>query len=79
MLEGEGGQLFFVGAPAHFGRGRPLFPEALDAPGIDELVHLFGLIRDLRVALAAMNDLDAELVGQVVKVLRLGVVSDLLR
>ena len=79
MLEGEGGQLFFMRAPAHLGRGRPLLAEALHAPGIDELVHLFGLIGDLRVALAAMNHLDAELLGQVVKVPRLGVVSDLLR
>ena len=79
MLESEGGQLFFMGAPAHLGRGRPLLPEALHAPGIDELVHLFGLIGDLRVALAAVNDLDAELLGQVVKVPRLGVVSDPLR
>src|SRR5271165_2796841 len=74
----RGGQLFFMSAPAHLGRGRPLLPEALNAPGIDELVHLFGLVCDLRVALAAMNDLDTELVGQVVKVPRLGVVSDLL-
>ena len=79
VLEGKGGQLFFMGAPAHLSRGRPLFAEALDAPGVDELVHLFGLIGDLRVALAAMNDLDAELVGQVVELLRLGVVRDLLR
>ena len=68
-----------MGAPAHLGGGCPLFAEALHAPGIDELVHLFGLIRDLRVALAAVNDLDAELLGQVVKVLRLGVVGDRLR
>src|SRR5215813_15073897 len=68
-----------MGAPAHLSRGCPLFAEALDAPGIDEFVHLFGLIRDLRVALAAMNDLDAELVSQVVEFLRLGVVCDLLR
>ena len=60
-------------------RGCPLFAEALDAPGVDELVHPFGLISDLRVSLAAMNDLDAELVGQVVELLRLGVVRDLLR
>ena len=78
MLEGEGGQLFFMGAPAHLGRGRSLLPESLNAPGIDELVHLFGLVCDLRVALAAMNDLDAELMGKVVEVPRLGVVSDLL-
>ena len=74
----RGGQLFFMGAPTHLGRGRPLLPEALNAPGIDELVHLFGLVCDLRVTLAAMNDLDAELMRQVVKVPRPGVVSDLL-
>ena len=68
-----------MGAPAHLGRGRPLFAEALDAPGVDELVYLFGLIGDLRVALAAMNDLDAELVGQMVELLGLRVVSDFLR
>jgi hypothetical protein len=79
MLVGIGGQLFFMGAPAHLGRGRSFFAEALNAPGIDELVHLFGLVGDLRVALAAMNDLDAELLGQVVKVPRLGVVRDSLR
>ena len=79
MLVGEGGQFFFMGAPAHLGRGRSLLAEALDAPGVDELVHLFGLVGDLRVALAAVNHLDAELVGQVVEVPRLGVVSDLLR
>src|SRR5262245_9804542 len=67
-----------MGAPAHLSRGCPLFAEALDAPGVDELVHLFGLRRDLRVALAAMNDLDAELVGQVVELLRLGMVRLLL-
>src|SRR5215510_12882680 len=68
-----------MGAPAHLSRGCPLFAEALDAPGVDELIHLFGLISDLRVALAAMNDLDTELVGQVVEFLRLGMVSNLLR
>ena len=68
-----------MSAPTHLGRSRSLFAEAFHAPRIDELVHLLGLVRDLRVALAAMNDLDAELLGQVVEVLRLGVVSDLLR
>src|SRR4029450_12040160 len=68
-----------MGALAHLSRGCPLFAEALDTPGVDELVHLFGLNRDLRVTLAAMNDLDAELVGQVIELLRLGVVRDLLR
>ena len=76
VLEGQGGQLFFMGAPAHLCCSRPLFAEAFDAPRVDELVHLFGLIRDLRVALAAMNDLHAELVGQMVELLRPGVVRD---
>ena len=68
-----------MGPPAHLSRGRPLFAEALNTPGVDELVHLFGLIRDLRVALAAMNDLDAELVRQVVELSGLCVVRDFLR
>ena len=63
-------------APAHLGRGRPFLAEALDAPGVDELVHLLGPIGDLRVALAAMNDLDAELVGQVIELLRRGMVRN---
>ena len=67
VLERERRQLLLVRAPAHLGRRRALFAEALDAPGVDELVHLLGLIGDLRVALAAMNDLDAELVGQMVE------------
>ena len=79
MLEGEGGQFLFVRAPAHFRRGRALLAEALDAPGVDELVHLLGLVGDLRVALAAMDDLDAEAVRQVVERLVLGVLGDLLR
>ena len=40
MLEGERGQLLFVGAPAHLGRRGAFLAEALDAPGVDELVHL---------------------------------------
>ena len=74
-----GGQLFLVRAPAHFGGGRAFFAEAFDAPGVDELVHLLRLVRDLRVALAAMNHLHAELPGEMVEALRLGVVSDRLR
>ena len=38
----------------------------------------FGPIGDLRVALAAVNDLDAQLAGQVVELPRRGVVRDLL-
>ena len=71
-------QFLFVRAPAHLGRRRPFFAKALDAPCVDELVDLFGSIGNLRIALAAMNDLDAKLVGQVVELPRLGVVRDLL-
>src|SRR6185503_19968369 len=78
MLEGKCGQLLFMCAPPHLGRGRPLFPKALNAPGINEFVHLFRLVRDLRVAFAAMDDLDTELVGQVIKILSFGVMSNLL-
>src|SRR4030095_13381143 len=61
-------------------RGRPQSKIHHRGPHpLERGVHLFGLIRDLRVALAAMNDLDAELVGQVVEFLRLGVVRNLLR
>ena len=76
MLERQGRQFLFVRAPAHLGRRRALLAKALDAPGIDELVDLFGPVGDLRVALAAVNDLDAQLMGQVVELLGLGVVRD---
>ena len=76
MLVREGGQLLFVRAPAHLGRRRALLAEALDAPGVDELVDLLGPVGDLRVALAAVNDLDAELMGQVVELAGRGVVRD---
>ena len=61
VLEGERGQFLFVRAPAHFRRRRPFLAEALDAPGVDELVDLLGPIGNLRVALAAVDHLDAEL------------------
>jgi len=64
VLERERGELSFVCAPAHLGGGGSLFAEAFDAPGVDELVHLFGPVGDLRVTLAAVNDLDAKLAGE---------------
>ena len=67
VFAGAGGQVLFVGAPAHFGRGDALLVQALDAPGVDELVDLLGPVGDLRVALAAMDDLDAQLLGQPVE------------
>ena len=64
---GQRRELFFVGAPAHFGRGGSFLAEAFDAPGIDELVDLLGPIGDLRVALGAMDHLDAQFHRQAVE------------
>ena len=57
-------------APAHLGRRRAFFAEALDAPGVDELVDLLRLVGDLRVALGAMDDLHAEFLRQLVELPR---------
>ena len=65
-------------SPAHFGRGDALFVQALDAPRIDELVDLLGLVGDLRVALAAMDHLHAELHRQTVEGALLDQVGDFL-
>ena len=59
VLVGQRRQLLLVRAPAHLGRGRAFLAEALDAPGVDELVDLLRLVGDLRVALAAVDDLHA--------------------
>src|SRR5262249_11820618 len=67
VLEGEGRQLFFVGAPAELRGGRALLAKALDAPGVDEFANVLGYVRHLRVALAAMDDLDAELVRKMIE------------
>ena len=72
VLVGQGRELLLVGAPAHLGRGDALLAEAFDAPGVHELVHLLGLVADLGVPLAAMDDLDAQLPGQVVEGAALG-------
>ena len=76
--QASGGQFLFVGAPAHLGRRRPLLAEALDAPGIDELVDLLGAVGDLRVALAAMDDLHAQAAGQAVEAAGVDPVADFL-
>src|SRR5262249_16175880 len=76
MLIGEGGQLLFIGAPTHLGCCSPLLAKSFHAPGIDELADLFGLIGDLCVALAAVNDFDAEVVRQMIELLSLGMVGD---
>ena len=53
--------------PAHFGRRGTLLAEALDAPGVDELVHLLRPFGDLSVALAAVDHLDTHFLGQPVE------------
>src|ERR1035441_5982369 len=64
---GVGGQRLLVGAPAQLGRGRPLLAEPLDAPRVHELVDLLRHVGDLGVALAAVDDLDAQLPGELVE------------
>src|SRR5207249_11575633 len=61
-----------------FRRRGSLLAKAFDAPRVDELVQLLGPVRDLRIALAAMNDSDAELVGQVIELPGRRVMRDLL-
>jgi hypothetical protein len=56
---GVGRQLDLVRAPAHLGRGDALFVEAVDTPGVDELVGLLRPIGDLRVAFGDVDDLRA--------------------
>ena len=58
------GDVALVRAPAQLGGRDAFFEEAFDAPGVDELVHLLGLIGDLRVPLADVDDLDAGELGQ---------------
>src|SRR6202051_3857686 len=53
-----------VRAPSEFGGLRPLADEAVDRPGIDELVRHFRHIGDLRVAFRDIYDFDAECLGQ---------------
>ena len=77
VLVGQRRQLLLVRAPAHFRRGGAFLAEALDAPGVDELVHLLGPVGDLRVALAAMDHLHAQLHGQAVEGLVVGQLADL--
>src|ERR1700675_633816 len=57
-------EMLLVRAPAELGRLSPFADEAVDRPGIDELVRNLGHIGDLRVALGDMDDLDAEGLGK---------------
>ena len=66
---GEVRQRALVRAPAHLGGGDALLVEALDGPGVDELVDLLRPVGDLRVALADVDDLGAGVHGQTGEVL----------
>src|SRR5262249_34177412 len=57
-------------------RSCPFFTKALDAPRIHEFLHFLGLIRYLRVALAAMDDLHAQLMGQMIERLIFGMLGN---
>src|ERR1039457_5737442 len=54
-------KVLLVRAPTEFGGLRAFADEAVDRPGIDEVVVLLRDIRDLAVAFGDMHDLDAEL------------------
>src|ERR1700734_163992 len=54
------GKMPLVRAPSEFGRLRSFADEAVDRPGIDELVRLLRHVGHLGVAFGDMHDLDAE-------------------
>jgi hypothetical protein len=58
-----------MGSPAEFRRCGSFLAESLDTPGIDELVHFLGLVGDLSVSLAAMDDLNSQFMGEVIEAL----------
>ena len=53
-------EILFVRAPAELGGLLAFAHEAVDRPGVDELVELLRLRCELRVALGDVDDLDAE-------------------
>src|SRR5580700_11619434 len=53
-----------VRAPSEFGRLRSFADEAVDRPGIDELVRLLRHVGHLGVAFGDVHDLDAESLAQ---------------
>ena len=63
--EGVFGKGLLVGAPAHLGGRGAFLAEALDGPGVHELVDLLRPVRDLRVAFGAMDHLHADRTGEV--------------
>src|SRR5882762_4138570 len=59
-----GREMLLMRAPPEFGGLSPFADEAVDRPGIDELVRNLRNIGDLRVAFGDMHDLDAEGLGK---------------
>src|SRR3982074_1612205 len=55
-----GREMLLMSAPSEFGGLSPFADEAVDRPGIDELVRNLRHPGDLRVAFGDMHDLDAE-------------------
>src|SRR5262249_15861691 len=67
MLKSQSRELALMSAPPHFCGRRALFPKTLDAPRSGKLVDLFGLVCNLSVGVAAVDDFDAKLVRQVIE------------
>ncbi|OIR04280.1 hypothetical protein GALL_134800 [mine drainage metagenome] len=73
-----GRQPLLMRAPAQFRRRRALLAETLDRPGVHKLVDLLGLVGDLCVALAAVDDLHPQRLGEQVELPVLDQLADLL-
>src|SRR6266403_894681 len=59
-----GREMLLMGAPPELCGLSPFADEAVDRPGIDELVRDLRYVRDLSVAFGDVNDLDAERLGE---------------
>ena len=57
-------ELVLVRAPAELGRLAALADEAVDRPGVDELVRLLAQLRELGIALGDVHRADAEIAHQ---------------
>ena len=79
VLEGVLRELLFMRAPAELGGRGAFLAEALDAPGVHKLVHLLRQVCDLRVALGAVDDLDAQGAGQVIELTGAAELGDVFR
>lgn len=63
MGEPACGECTLVCPPPEFRGRHALFVETFARPGVDELAHLFRLVRELRVALGDLDDLRAARLG----------------